>query len=83
MIVREPGDVVYINMPIYAMSGRAHGMGPLPSANPLDTDKTSKDKGSAKSRVKSQAKSKTRSKPAVKSLRKAKGSSIRNAGSSQ
>ena len=83
VIVREPGDVVYINMPIYAMSGRAHGMGPLPSANPLDTDKTSKDKGSAKSRVKSQAKSKTRSKPAVKSSTQAKAKSGRGEGGNQ
>ena len=83
VIVREPGDVVYINMPIYAMSGRAHGMGPLPSANPLDNDKKSKDKASAKGQVKSQDKSKTRSKPAVKPSTQAKAKPGRGEGGNQ
>ena len=46
VIVREPGDVVYINMPIYAMRGMAC-MEPETAANPLDNNKTSKDKASA------------------------------------
>ena len=93
LIVRESGDVVYINMPIYVMSGRAHGLGPLSSANPLDTDGKSKGKGSARSREKSrkksqeksQDKSKTRNKPAVKpsTQAKAKAKPGRGAGANQ
>jgi hypothetical protein len=78
VIVREPGDVVYINMPIYAMRGMA-GMEPQAAANPLDNDKKSKDKASAKRQVKSQ----TRSKPAVKPSTQAKAKSGRGEGGNQ
>ena len=82
VIVREPGDVVYIKMPIYAMSGMA-GMEPETAANPLDNNKKSKDKASAKRQVKSQDKSKTRSKPSVKSSTQAKAKSGRGEGGNQ
>ncbi len=79
VIVREPGDVVYIKMPIYAMAGRAD-MEPETEEKALDTDGKSKGKGNARSREKSREKSQGESKPAVKPSRKAKASSVRNAG---
>ncbi len=78
LIVREPGDVVYINMPIYAMADRAD-MQPKTSAKVQDTDGKSKGNGSAKSR----GKSKKKSKPAVKPSRKAKANSVLNPGGNQ
>lgn len=77
LIVREPHDVVYIRMPIFAMSGTAHGMGPQTAANtPEPIDGKSKGKGKVKSQVKSNASSE----PAVNASTNSKARPILKAG---